>query len=121
MSFRNNFKDIASKLIHGAGEDCTYRIINKGVYDQETLTVSNTYTNVSLKAYRKVNSLFVAENPAYVGRIIRTIQIAANDLSQAPNQGDKLVFGDETVTVDRIQSFNAKDGPAVWTLICVKD
>lgn len=116
----NSFLQSASMLINLHGETCTYIKITSGTYDPNTGSITNSESNITLKAYRKHIKATQYNYPNLVGKNAVLVYITSDSLVGAPSINDKITFGTETFTVDSFQQHAALGEVCLYRVVCVK-
>lgn len=117
MQFRSDFHGSAKRLIESAGVEVTYKHVQEGVRDLETLTTTNTETPYTVKAFpTKLNSQEQKE-PSFVDKDASVFLIANESLAVDPEEGDKITMSSKTFKVLKVQEPWYKATAAYWRII----
>lgn len=98
----------------------TYRRVLEGAYDIETQSVVNTTADEAIKGFHSTLTSKEAQEPNLIERKASVLLVAANSLSNDPEEGDKVISGGVTYEVLRIATHQYKESAAVWRLIIAK-
>ena len=88
VGFTADFHKVAQNLIESAGVEITYKSVSEGVYDPNTLSVSNTETPETIKAFLTRLTSQEEKDPNLVNKSASVFLIANNSLTAAPSDRD---------------------------------
>ena len=114
------FTHAAKRLIAVHGTSIVYNAVTTGVYDANTLTVQNTSTPVSLKAYTKNIKVTQYNYPNLVGKEVFAFLIEATTLGITPKPNDFITFNSKKYVVTSLQSHYAVQDLIYYTVLGVK-
>lgn len=113
----------AVNLINRHGIDCTYKVIVEGVYNVATRTVTNTSTEITLKAFRLIQNTKDTSSPNLVSKNDSTVLLAgleAEAKGVIPKVGDIIVYDSEELEVKVVMKHWALGKVSLYRLIVTR-
>lgn len=107
--------DRVKKVIEQQGISITYTHITESVFDQATMTTSNTETVVVIQAHFR--KFAAKEITGLIKEGDRQLRIAADSVSFVPERNDTILTSEGNFTIKSVDSRTAYGDPAVY--ICV--
>lgn len=112
------FAEAVIRMLNKHGSDSKYTVVTTGVYDPDTLKVSNTEVSHEVKIYMKHFSANQFNKPNLIGKDTAMFYLSAS-FGISPKPQDKIEFNSKTYKVDSVQSHAANGGIILYRIIGV--
>lgn len=113
----NPFLKAAKDLINRHGTNCAYTVVTEGVYDEQTLSTTNTAVSHAVKMFKNHIKTSQYSYPNLIGKEIAEFYLANDSIGFVPNVRDLITINAILYTVEQVQEHHAVGSVALYTII----
>ena len=116
----NKFIVSAKRLINRHGIDVTFIKVTEGTYNSDTGEVTNTESEITLKAYPEVITANQYNFPNLIGQTITKYSVVSSELGYKPSATDKVKVNNEISSIVSVKDIVAYGESVIYLVNTVK-